>query len=79
MTYDSKDFLPDTYDEIFCCHEIFKEPNPDHYRGGSVWSVSKDEFEIDCGLEPSPVEALAASRAAIEKHDVNAIAIVKTV
>ena len=30
--------------------DIYIEPNPDQYRGGFVWSVSKNNEEIDCGL-----------------------------
>ena len=56
-----------TYEEIFRGHEIYIEPNPDHYRGGSVWSVCKDECELECGLATSADEALAEAHAAIEK------------
>lgn len=67
MTYEHGTYPPETHEEVFRDHEIFIEPNPDRYRGGSAWSVSKDDLEIDCGLEPSPAEALAAAYAAIEK------------
>jgi hypothetical protein len=29
---------------------IYIEPNPDQYRGGYVWSVSKDGEGLDTGL-----------------------------
>jgi hypothetical protein len=30
--------------------EVYIEPNPDQYRGGYLWSVSKDGEELDSGL-----------------------------
>jgi hypothetical protein len=30
--------------------EVYIEPNPDQYRGGYLWSVSKNNEELDTGL-----------------------------
>lgn len=57
----------ESYEEIFRDYEIFIEPNPDKYRGGFAWSVSKDECELDCGLAPSMDSAIAESHIAIDK------------
>ena len=32
-------------------YEITIEANPDHWRGGFVWSVSFGDEEVGCGLE----------------------------
>jgi hypothetical protein len=37
--------------------EVYIEPNPDQYRGGYLWSVSKDGEELDSGLVFSIDEA----------------------
>lgn len=58
---------PESYEEVFCEHEIYIEPNPDHYRGGFAWSVCKDDCEIDCGLANSMDEALADAHLLIKK------------
>lgn len=50
MISENNEFPHETYDEIFRDHEIYIEPNPDRYRGGSAWVVCKDEFELDSGL-----------------------------
>jgi hypothetical protein len=36
---------------------IWIEPDPDHFRGGYVWSVSLNQTELDCGLSYSPESA----------------------
>jgi hypothetical protein len=55
-----------SYEEIFHEHEIYIEPNPDHYRGGFSWSVCKDESELDCGLATTVKDALLEAHKAIE-------------
>ncbi|WP_351078627.1 hypothetical protein [Shewanella sp. CAL98-MNA-CIBAN-0140] len=30
--------------------DIYIEPNPDHYGEGYIWSVSKDDEELNSGL-----------------------------
>ncbi|KVX00571.1 hypothetical protein [Shewanella frigidimarina] len=30
--------------------DIYIEPNPDQYRGGYIWSASKNNEELDTGL-----------------------------
>ncbi|PKG79174.1 hypothetical protein CXF80_13140 [Shewanella sp. Actino-trap-3] len=30
--------------------DIYIEPNPDQYRDGYIWSVSKDDEELNSGL-----------------------------
>jgi hypothetical protein len=57
----------ESYEEVFCDHEIYIEPNPDHYRGGFAWSVCKDECELDCGLANTVDEALAEAQSFIKK------------
>ena len=37
--------------EIYRGYEISIKPNADHWRGGFEWSVSKNDVELDCGLE----------------------------
>lgn len=61
----------ENYEEIFHNHEIYIEPNPDHYRGGFAWSVCKDEFELECGLAITVDEALVEAHKAIEDLEVN--------
>jgi hypothetical protein len=40
--------------------EVYIEPNPDQYRGGYLWSISKDGEELDTGLEFSLEHALTS-------------------
>jgi hypothetical protein len=37
--------------------EVYIEPNPDQYNEGYVWSVSKNEQELDTGLAFSMEDA----------------------
>jgi hypothetical protein len=67
MNYENTETRDESYEEIFRDHEIYIEPNPDHYRGGFAWSVCKDECELDCGLATSLDEAIAEAHNAIEK------------
>lgn len=67
MNGENTETCNDSYEEIFHNHEIYIEPNPDHYRGGFAWSVSKDECEIDCGLATTLDEAITEAHTAIEK------------
>ena len=46
-------YIEEVIDDIV----IWIEPDPDHYRGGYVWSVSRDQTELDCGLSYSPESA----------------------
>ncbi|MGI2175920.1 hypothetical protein [Shewanella ulleungensis] len=39
--------------------DIYIEPNPDQYRGGFVWSVSKNDAELDSGVVFTVDEALS--------------------
>jgi hypothetical protein len=50
---------------------IYIEANSDHYRGGFVWSVCRDENELDCGLALTEDEAMAEAQRAIEELDVS--------
>jgi hypothetical protein len=54
------------YEEDFMGFEIYIEPNLDRCREGFVWSVCKDEEELDSGLEFGFDEALVAANKAIE-------------
>jgi hypothetical protein len=53
------------YEEIHLGYEIEIDANPDQYRGGFAWSVSKDECEFDCGLANSVQDALNEAHSAI--------------
>ncbi|MFZ6689300.1 hypothetical protein ACO0K0_16270 [Undibacterium sp. SXout11W] len=55
------------HEEIFHEHEIYIEPNPDHYRGGFVWSVCKGECELDCGLSLTIDDALNEAKKVIRE------------
>ncbi|CAM3661822.1 hypothetical protein [Rheinheimera salexigens] len=46
--------------------DIYIEPNPDQYREGFCWSISKNEQEHNCGLEFDIQLALIASYNAVE-------------
>jgi hypothetical protein len=55
------------YDETYFGFDICIEPNPDQYREGFVWSISRDDEEYDCGLDFEVQQALEASYKAIDK------------
>ncbi len=55
-----------TYDETYSGHVIFIESNPDPYREGVIWSVSKDDVECSEGMEFSVEAALEAARNSID-------------
>lgn len=67
MDTENAETCNESYEEIFRDHEIFIEPNPDQYRGGFAWSVSKGECELDCGLAPTLESAIAESHTSINK------------
>jgi hypothetical protein len=66
MNSENTDTNWQNYEEIFHEHEIYIEPNPDHYRGGFAWSICKNECELDCGLATTVEEALIRAHKAIE-------------
>jgi hypothetical protein len=37
-------------EDIIDGFDIYIEPNPDQYRDGYIWSVSKDDEELNSGL-----------------------------
>lgn len=39
------------YEEEVNGYTIFIDVNPDRWRGGFVWSVCKDDVELDSGVE----------------------------
>ncbi|MBV2130370.1 hypothetical protein [Arsukibacterium indicum] len=45
------------YEEEINGFTIYIEDNPDRWCGGYIWSVSKNESEVESGLEFSAVEA----------------------
>jgi hypothetical protein len=49
------EILEDTIDGF----DIYIEPNPDHYGEGYLWSVSKNNKELDTGLVFTVDDALA--------------------
>jgi hypothetical protein len=71
MNSENTENRDESYEEIFHEHEIYIEPNPDHYRGGFAWSVCKDECELECGLATTKDDALAEAHKAIEDLAVN--------
>lgn len=60
-----------SYEEVFRGVVIYIEANPDHYRGGFMWSVCRDEYELDCGLALIEDEAMAEAQQAIEELDLS--------
>jgi len=59
--------INETYEEIFHDYEIYIEPNPDNYRGGCSWSISRGDLELDCGLARDKKEALSDAHKAVAK------------
>lgn len=55
------EIIEDTIDGF----DIYIEPNPDHYNEGYVWSVSKNNEELDCGLVFTVYDGLAEIRSFI--------------
>ena len=53
------------YEESLKGYEIFIEENPDRYRGGFTWSISKDDNEIDCGTSFELENAISEAHARI--------------
>jgi len=45
--------------------KIYIENNPDHYRGGYEWSVSKDNEMLDSGLAFSTESAITEAKDSI--------------
>jgi hypothetical protein len=46
-------------EDIIDGFDIYIEPNPDQYRDGYIWSVSKDDEELNSGLVFTVDDALA--------------------
>jgi hypothetical protein len=46
-------------EDIIDGFDIYIEPNPDHYGEGYIWSVSKNNEELDTGLVFTVDDALA--------------------
>jgi hypothetical protein len=55
------------HEETYLGFEIYIETNPDQYREGFAWSISKDDEEYDCGLDFKVQQALVAAYKAIDK------------
>lgn len=66
MNVEYENMRNENHEEIFRGYEIYVEPNPDHYSGGYVWSVCKDDDELECGLAFTKVDALAEAKKTIE-------------
>jgi hypothetical protein len=60
-----------SHENIYRGVEIYIEANSDHYRGGFVWSVCRDENELDCGLALRENEAMTEAQRAIEELEVS--------
>lgn len=43
--------IPLPYEEELNGYTIFIDVNPDRWRGGFIWSVCKDDVELDSGIE----------------------------
>ncbi len=54
-------------------YEITIESNPDHWRGGFVWSVSFGDEEVGCGLEFSHRLAARSANQFINSKNENMI------
>jgi len=48
-------------------YEIDIQSNPDRWRGGFQWVISKAGFELDCGLAFSENDALQDAQQSITK------------
>jgi hypothetical protein len=55
------------YEETYLEFDIYIETNPDQYSEGLTWSISRDDEELDCGLDFEANQALEAAYKAIEK------------
>lgn len=55
------------YEETYFGFDIYIETNPDQYREGFCWSISRNDEEHDCGLDFEVQQALEAAYKAIEK------------
>lgn len=61
------DLEDEFYEENLCGFDIFVELNPDNWRGGFQWSVSKNNEELECGLEFSSSLAMDVARRCIDE------------
>ncbi|UJF22033.1 hypothetical protein [Shewanella sp. OMA3-2] len=59
------------YEESYLGFDIYIEPNPDNYRDGFCWSISKVEQEHNSGLEFDIHIALKTAYEAVE-NEINA-------
>lgn len=55
------------YEDLYLGYNINIEPNPDRYREGFEWSISKDDIQHNSGVEFDVELALEASRKAVEE------------
>jgi hypothetical protein len=55
------------HEETYLGFDICIESNPDQYREGFTWSISRDDEEYDCGIDFEAQQALEAAYKAIEK------------
>lgn len=55
------------HEETYLGFDIFIEANPDQYSEGFSWSISRDDEELDCGLDFEANQALEAAYKAIDK------------
>lgn len=55
------------HEETHLGFDICIESNPDQYREGFYWSISRDDEEHDCGLDFEAQQALEAAYKAIDK------------
>ncbi|PMG51367.1 hypothetical protein [Shewanella sp. 10N.286.52.B9] len=55
------------YEETYLGFDIYIETNPDEYREGFCWSISRNDEEHDYGLDFEAQQALEAAYKAIEK------------
>ena len=58
--------IPLPYEEEVNGYTIFIEVNPDHWRGGFVWSVCKDGVELESGLAFDVTDAICVANNAID-------------
>lgn len=54
------------YEELLEGYEIFVEENPDRYRGGYTWSISKEDNEIEVGVSFDFNSAISEAHARIK-------------
>jgi len=73
--YRTSEQLVGAIEEKFGGFDIYIENNPDHFRGGYEWSVSKDDEMLDTGLAFDVDSAINEAQESINNLNKNALGI----